>query len=254
MSDAIHMPKIADVIADHIGKMIFDGVLRPGEKLASERDLAEKLEVSRPSLREAIEKLNARGLLITTRGGTCVSDFLAPLMQPLASLLKDNPQATDDYFEFRRILEGQAARFAALRASEADKAAIRACIDQMTTAHALEDPTQEADSDADLHLLIYEATHNVIFLHVMRAMVELLRQGIFYNRQQLYLRAGARQMLLSQHVAIANAVITGKPDEAEAEAKEHIRFTSETILDIRRDQSRLESSLSRGGRDAFLAQ
>lgn len=173
MPDAIHMPKIADVIAEHIGKMIFDGVLRPGEKLASERDLAEKLEVSRPSLREAIDKLNQRGLLTSTRAGTFVSDFLAPLMQPLASLLANNPQATDDYFEFRRILEGQAARFAARRASEADKAAIRACIDQMTAAHALEDPSHEADTDADLHLLIYEATHNVIFLHVMRAMVEL---------------------------------------------------------------------------------
>ena len=55
------------------------------------------------------------------------------------------------------------------------------------------------------------------------------------------------------HVAIAEAVISGRPDEAETAAKEHIHFTSETILDIRRDQSRLESSLSRGGREAFLA-
>lgn len=254
MSDAIHMPKIADVIADHIEKMIFDGVLRPGEKLASERDLAEKLDVSRPSLREAIEKLNQRGLLTSSRSGTVVSDFLAPLMQPLASLLADNPQATDDYFEFRCILEGHAARFASLRASDADKAAIRACLDKMTAAHALDDPSQEADCDADLHLLIYEATHNVIFLHVMRAMVELLRQGIFYNRQQLYARAGTRQLLLSQHIAIANAVVDGQPDAAEAAAVEHIRFTAESILDIRRDKLRLESSLSRGGRSAFLAQ
>jgi GntR family transcriptional repressor for pyruvate dehydrogenase complex len=88
----------------------------------------------------------------------------------------------------------------------------------------------------------------------MRAMVELLRKGIFYNRQQLYLRSGARQILLSQHAAIAEAVLTGDPDAAEAAAKEHIGFTAETILEIRRDQSRLESSLNRGGRDAFLAQ
>ncbi len=60
---AISSQKIAETIAAHIEKFILEGALRPGEKLASERELAHRLEVSRPSLREALELLVQRGLL-----------------------------------------------------------------------------------------------------------------------------------------------------------------------------------------------
>ncbi len=120
------------------------------------------------------------------------------------------------------------------------------------TAHGLEDPTQEA-ADVELHLLIYEASHNVIVLHVMRALGDLLRNDIFYNRGQLYLREGVRDQLLQQHLALAEAVVAGKAKEAEAAAAEHIRFTFETVEEIRRDSARLETSLSRVNRSDFLA-
>jgi len=253
MTDAVRTPKIAEAVADRIETLILEGVLRPGERLASERELAEKLDVSRPTLREAIEMLSERGLLITTRAGTIVAQFLAPLMKPFASMLRDNIRGTEDYFEFRGTLEAQAARLAASRATDVDRDAIRACVERMTKAHALEDPAQEAEADVDLHLLIYEAAHNVVMLHIMRAMAELLREDIFYNREQLYLHAGTRQRLLEQHLAIAEAVLAGKPDEAAAAASEHIRSTSETIGEIRRDKLRLETSLSRVSWKEYLA-
>ena len=62
-------PRIADTIARKLETMILEGVLKPGEKLPPERQLAESLGVSRPSLREAIQKLAARNLLRTRRGG-----------------------------------------------------------------------------------------------------------------------------------------------------------------------------------------
>jgi GntR family transcriptional regulator, transcriptional repressor for pyruvate dehydrogenase complex len=253
MTDPVRPPKVAEAVAGRIEKLIFTGVLRPGEKLASERSLAEKLEVSRPSLREALELLSERGLVTSTRGGTIVAQFLAPLIRPLASILQDNPRGTDDYFEFRHIIEPQAARLAATRATNIDRRAIRGCVEQMANAHKLEDPTQEAETDVEFHLLIYEASHNSVMLHVMRALSELLRQGIFYSRQQLYLHAGARQKLLEQHYAIVEAIIEGKPKEAETAAREHIRFTSETVSELRSDSLRLETSLSRVGRNEFLA-
>ena len=91
--EAIRTQKIADVIATHIEKLILEGALRPGEKLAPERELAQKLDVSRPSLRDAIEKLAERGLLTATRGGTYVAQFLSPMMKPLANLYRDNQNA-----------------------------------------------------------------------------------------------------------------------------------------------------------------
>jgi len=253
MSSVVHLPKISEAMAEHIEKLILEGVLRPGEKLAPERELAEKLEISRPSLREALAMLEQRGLLVSSRSGTFVAQFLSPLFRPLATLMQDKPRVTADYFEFRRIQEAHAARFAAMRATDVDRQAIRQCVDRMKKAHRLEDPTQEGDADVDLHLLIYEASHNVVLLHVMRALADLLRNNIFYGRAQLYLREGVRDQLLEQHVALAEAVIAGKSRDAEAAAAEHIRFTFETVEEIRRDSARLETSLSRVNRSDFLA-
>lgn len=253
MTERIRPQKIAEAIADHLEKLILQGVLRPGERLTPERELAEKLDVSRPSLREAIDMLAERGLLRTTRGGTFVAQFLSPLLKPLASLLEDNPQATADYFEFRQSMDAQAARYAAERASEVDRDAIRTAINQIKAAHELEDPTQESQADVDFHLSIYEAAHNAVLLHIMRALVELLRSNIFYSRQQLYQRPSVREKLLAQHLAIADAIFAGKPKVAESAAANHVAFTFETVEEIRRDSKRLEASLLRVGRSDYLA-
>ncbi|MGQ0457184.1 MAG: FCD domain-containing protein [Hyphomicrobium sp.] len=253
MMDAIRTQKIADAIALHLETLILEGALRPGEKLASERDLALKLEVSRPSLREAIDKLAERGLLTATRGGTYVAQFLTPMMKPLASLYRDNQNSAADYFEFRQWVEAQAARSAALRATDVDKTAIRACLAEMRKAHKISDPAQEAQADVHLHILIYEAGHNMIVLHVMRALSELLRNNIFFNREHLYRRPGVREKLLTQHIAIGEAVLDGDPVRAEQAAADHIRFVFGTVEDIQRDDKRLKSSLRRAGRNEFLA-
>jgi GntR family transcriptional repressor for pyruvate dehydrogenase complex len=253
MNHSIHPPKVAEAIAGHIEKMILEGVLRPGEKLLPERDLAGRLSVSRPSLREAVETLVERGLLESGRSGTFVAQFLSPLIRPLASLMQDKPDAAAGYFEFRGIQEIAAARLAAERATDVDREAISQCIADMTEAHGLDDPALEGHADVDLHMLIYEAAHNVVLMHVMRAMSELLRNNIFFSRSQLYLRAGVRDELLRQHTELASAVIAGDARRAEAAAAEHIRFTFDTVMEIRQDNSRLETSLSRMNRGDFVA-
>lgn len=253
MSERIKPQRVAEAIAEHIEQLILQGVLRPGERLTPERELAEKLDVSRASLREAIEMLAARGLLVTTRGGTHVAQFLSPLLKPLASLLENNPQVTADYFEFRQGVDAQSARHAALRASDIDREAIRACVARMKKAHEIADPTEEAQADVDLHLSIYEAAHNAVVLHIMRGLVELLRTNIFYSRQQLYQRASVRTKLLAQHLAIADAILDGNPKAAEAAATDHVRFTFNNVEEILRDSARLKASLLRVARSDYLA-
>jgi GntR family transcriptional repressor for pyruvate dehydrogenase complex len=150
-------------------------------------------------------------------------------------------------------VEAQAARSAAIRATNVDKAAIRACLGEMRKAHKLENLAKEAEADVNLHMLVYEAGHNMVVLHVMRALSELLRNNIFFNRENLYLRAGVREKLLMQHIEIGDAVIAGKPDAAEAAAADHIRFVFGTVEDIQRDSKRLKTSLMRVGRGDLLA-
>jgi GntR family transcriptional repressor for pyruvate dehydrogenase complex len=245
--------KLADTIADHLEKLILEGVLRPGERLAPERDLAEKLNVSRPSLSEALAKLVAKGLIETTKTGTTVANFLAPLSRPIAELFAHKPRVTADYFEYRRIIEGQAAALAAMRASDVDHEALRHCCERMQSAHTQEDPTEEATVDADLHQLVYETAHNVILMHVMRVFSEMSRGDIFYNRNQLYNRSGVRDQLLEQHLEIAEAILRRDSKAAEKAAADHINFTFQTIEDIRRDENRMEASLRRISRSDLLA-
>lgn len=249
----IRRDKLGDAIADHLEKLILEGVLRPGEKLASERELAIKLDVSRPSLREALDKLHGKGLIELSKAGAVVAQFLAPLSRPLAELFADKPRVTADYFEYRRIIEGQAAALAATRATEVDRAALKECCERMVEAHEIEDPSEEASADADLHLLVYESAHNVVILHVMRVFSELLRNDILYNRDQLYRRFGVRDQLLKQHLAIADAILRGDPKVAEKAASDHIHFTFQTIEEIRRDEARIEVSLRRVSRSDLLA-
>ncbi|WP_244534562.1 FCD domain-containing protein [Hyphomicrobium sp. CS1GBMeth3] len=244
---------MADAIATRIEKLILEGALRPGEKLASERELAARLDVSRPSLRDAIDQLVDRGLLTATRNGTSVAQFLLPLMAPLANLYRQHQNAAADYLEFRQWVEAQAARAAAERATEVDKAAIRKCLADMRKAHRSKDSDKEAQADVNLHILVYEASHNFIVLHVMRALSELLRNNVFFNREHLYLKPGVRDKLLAQHIAIGEAVIAGNADEAEAAAAAHIQFVFGTVEEIQRDNKRLECSISRVGRRAFIA-
>ncbi len=251
--EAIRTQRVADAIATRIEKLILEGALRPGEKLASERELALRLDVSRPSLREAIDKLVERGLLTANRGGTAVAQFLLPIMAPLANLYRDHHNAAADYLEFRQWVEAQAARAAAERATEVDKAAIRDCLAEMRKAHKATDSALEAQADVNLHILVYEASHNFIVLHVMRALSELLRNNVFFNREHLYGRSGVREKLLSQHTEIGEAVITGDPERAEAAAAAHIQFVFGTVEEIQRDDKRLACSISRVGRSDFLA-
>ncbi len=252
MNGTIKPAKLADAIAEHLERLILEGALRPGEKLLPERELAVKLDVSRPSLRDAIAKLEERGLLVTGRGGTHVAQFLAPIAEPLASLLQADPETTFHYLEFRCSIEATAAALAAQRATDLDRKSIRDLIERMRVAHAKDDPTEEADVDAQMHLAIYEAAHNVVMLHIMRTLSDMLRNDVFYNRARLYSRPGVRELLLEQHLAIATAVVAGQAETARLAAEAHVNYTFRTLREIRDDDARLEVSLRRIGRSDLI--
>jgi GntR family transcriptional repressor for pyruvate dehydrogenase complex len=253
VSETIKPPRLADVIAERIQGMILEGVLRPGEKLIAERELAAKLGVSRPSLRDGLTRLEAKGLLVLGKSGAIVGPYLSKLADPLAELFRDNERVSADYFEFRRVVEGHATASAARRATEPDRDLIRECLEDMKRAHERSDPMSEFEADVRLHVAIYEAAHNVVVLHVMRALADLMRQGVFFNRESLYRRPGVRDALLEQHLRIGEAVLAADPAEAEAAAGGHIAFVCATHDEIRRDEMRQAASLRRIARQDIVA-
>ena len=228
--------RTADGVVHQIETLILDGVLRDGDRLPGERDLAQKLDVSRPILREALKELETRGLLTSTHGGgTFVADIVGQVFsKPLAELIARHARATQDYLEYRRELEGLTAELAARRATANDRAILTAVIQRMKAAHENGNFDEELASDIELHNAIGEAAHNIILMHTMRACYRLLTQGIFYHRQMVFETSGARDRLLAQHLAIHDAVMAGEPEKARQAAEAHIDYIIGAMRDAER--------------------
>jgi GntR family transcriptional repressor for pyruvate dehydrogenase complex len=224
--------KLSSAVTRQIELLILRGILRPGERLPSERDLAERLGVSRPSLREALAELQGKGLLQTRPGaGVFVADVLGNAFSPaLIRLFSDHDEAVFDYVSFRRDLEGMAAERAARLASDADLAVIQGAFDRMAAQDG-RDAAEEARRDAAFHLSILEASHNVVLLHMMRSMFDMLREGVFYNRQKMFQQQTTRASLLDQHRAINDALQARRPEAARAAVEAHLSFVERALRD-----------------------
>lgn len=225
--------KLSGAVVRQIELLILRGILRPGERLPSERELAEKLSVSRPSLREAIADLQDRGLLVSRAGaGIFVADVLgSAFSEALVMLFAGHDDALFDYISFRRDIEALAAERAARRASDTDLQVIQAVFDKMEAAHSKRNPEDEARLDAEFHMAIIEASHNVIMLHMMRSMYELLREGVFYNRTMLFKHRATRSELLEQHRSINEALQARDSARARKAIEEHLSYVEDSLMD-----------------------
>jgi GntR family transcriptional regulator, transcriptional repressor for pyruvate dehydrogenase complex len=233
---SVQPEKISTSVTHQIELLILRGILRPGERLPSERELSERLGISRPSLREAVAELQDKGLLVSKAGaGIYVADVLGGAFSPaLIRLFAAHDEAVFDYIAFRRDMEGLAAERAARLASDTDLRVIQTIFDKMLAAHTKRDPADEALLDADFHLSIIEASHNVIMLHMMRSMYELLREGVFYNRQIMFRNRSIRDLLLDQHRAINEAIQARDPAGARAAVEAHLNFVEQALTDQKR--------------------
>lgn len=244
--------KLSNSVVRQIEQLILRGILRPGERLPSERDLAEKLDVSRPSLREAIAELAERGLLVSRAGsGVFVAEVLGSAFSPaLTHLFSTHDEAVFDYISFRRDMEGLAAERAATFGSETDLKLIDTIFGKMEIAHQKRDPSDEAQLDAEFHMAIIEASHNVIMLHMLRSMFDLLRQGVFYNRQMMFKNRMTRDQLLDQHRAINAAIQARDPVAARAAVGAHMAYVEQAFHDQMRAEKHESIARQRLEREA----
>lgn len=238
----IRQERLSDVIARELEGMIMEGVIAPGDRLPPERELAQEFSVSRPSLRQALQKLETAGLVETRHGGgTYVRDAIGPTIgNSLAEVFQRHPEAALDFIDLRATLDGMSAAYAATRGTEDDRAVITERYKAMEAAHALDDPSEEAERDADFHIAIAEASHNVILLHVVRSLLDLLRKDVIFNRKTLYDRAGAREVLLVQHRAIYKAIMARDADAARRAAAEHMGHVEVVLRERQRFEARAE--------------
>ncbi len=244
----IQQRRLSDDIVEQLETMILEGTLQAGERLPAERKLAEQFGVSRPSLREAVQKLVAKGLVISRQGGgNYVSQEVGTTFSdPLLALLAEKPDAQKDLLEFRHTLEGACAYYAALRATPTDHERLDVAFAQLEACYASTDSACRAEeglADARFHLAIAEASHNVVLLHTIRGLFDLLRGHVVTNIGGMYTqRSETRDMLIEQHRALYQAIKAGQAEQARHLSNQHIEYVCEVLAEVDEEQLRLQRS------------
>tara|TARA_R110002153_G_scaffold3739_9_gene17935 strand:+ start:3289 stop:4041 length:753 start_codon:yes stop_codon:yes gene_type:complete len=239
--------KLSDDIMEQLESMILEGRLLAGQKLPSERALAEQFAVSRPSVREAIQKLEAKNMLERKQGGgTFVKPRLNELItDPLLLLLSDKPEMQFDLLEFRHALEGMAAYYAALRGQPEDYQALESALDALPVGSNSADKSQEAMALVNFYLTMANAAHNMVLQHVMRSLQSMLQDNIQRNLEVLAKHTDVEQNINRQRRNIVQAISAGDPEQARKASNEHLAYIEDTLLNINRQDMRMQRALRR---------
>ena len=232
----IAVQRLSDTIAHELERRILEGALKPGDRLQPERELAAELGVSRPSLREAIQKLVSKGLLHSRQGGgTFVTDRLdAGFTDPWGEMLRQHPNVQADLLEFRGMLESEAASLAASRATDIDLQRIGEAYARVEGLFA-EGPSasvfeEQVKADLAFHQAIAEAAHNVMFGHLTASLFRVTHDHIDRNLRHLRRRDDDWLELRDQHRAIWDGVQGRDPLAAQMAVRRHIAFVQESML------------------------
>lgn len=216
--------KVSDEIVDQIRNLISQGKLKPGDRLLPERELIREFDVSRPSLREALNSLMTMGFLEIKGKRTFIKSVASESMQnPLSLLLKADTQKIFDLIEVRKAIEAWGAFLAAQRATEEDIKQLANIIEEMR--EAFEKGQSWEKQDADFHLGLAQATHNTIQTHIMSTIYDLLRESmakVFKDRSKV-------KKLLDHHQRIFNAIKNHAPDKAREKTLEHLSYVESEV-------------------------
>jgi GntR family transcriptional repressor for pyruvate dehydrogenase complex len=215
---------VAQSVVNRILDLVRTGMLRAGDRLPSERELIDILDISRPSLREALRALSMLGVIDSRHGGGAfVTDLEArTLLAPLDFFLSLSQTNLADAFESRRIVEIEIARKAALKAASEDLDDLNG----MIAAHEKiqSDPVGFRILDSRFHARISAAAGNVV--------LERIAYGLYNMGLDVRRRATESLSLIRQstqdHIRIAQAIAAGDPDRAGREMGTHLDHIEES--------------------------
>ncbi|MGO8761087.1 MAG: FadR/GntR family transcriptional regulator [Desulfobaccales bacterium] len=220
----IKVKRVSDQAYEQIRDLIFRGQLKPGEQIMPERDLAQALGVSRPTVREAIKQLVTMGLLEHRQGqGTYVRSISDQReLNPLAAMIEGHSPTLEELLEVRMGLEGQAVTLAAQRATPEDLQVLEKALAQMLEENRAGRLGIEAD--VSFHMAIAYATKNTVQVHIMKTFYDLLHYGIKENLHYLYEDPANLDMIGKQHTEIFEGIKEHNPEAAYAAMQRHISF------------------------------
>jgi len=217
----VEKTSVADRVAGALRTAILGGHLQPGDSLPSERELAEKYEVNRSSVREAMKRLDAWGLVKIRHGGaTRVSDFLLSASLDLLPFLVEvdgpvEPSVLRDLHEIRAMLLGWCAEQAAVKADAVSVARLDALARRLAASHGR--PAESQELDYDFFEALVQITGNrplLLFANVVR--------GVYLRGRQRFLGLYAREVFdPGLHRRAVDAIRARDPQAAGAAMRQH---------------------------------
>jgi GntR family transcriptional repressor for pyruvate dehydrogenase complex len=216
--------KVSSQIAEQIRSSILAGEFTPGDKLPPERELAELFGVSRPSVREALNLLASSGLVESYQGGGTVVKSLVELSagNPLSELIKGEQARALDVIEVRKCMEGWTSYYAAQRALPEDIRKLEQIVVEME--RNLEGMIPSQDLDANFHVIIAQATHNVVWLHLMQSIFDAMKEFQRGVWRAVYITEEDHRLLFQHHRAVYEAIRDRDPERARDEMLVHLNF------------------------------
>lgn len=210
MFEKIEKLTYSELIIEKMKELILDRKLGPGDRLPSERELAQEFGVSRASMREAIKALTALGLLKTRTGdGTYVRPNLGEsVLEPLSWAVLLAEGVGPDLAETREVIEPNIAGLAADRATASEKKKLLKTLNAMR--EAVGNPPAFAKADLEFHLALAKAAHNQILVEVMNGLQRLLF-GLITSH---VIEIEDQKLCLRKHVDVYEAVMAGDAAKA----------------------------------------
>jgi len=214
---------------EQIMDLVKKSELKPGDKLPPERELAEKLSISRGSLREAFRVLESRGLIKSKPGGG----------RYIREIRKDGHNNTEniilslekssilELLEAREMFEVKIAEITAQKATPEDIKSIEKALNKMNEEEELKD-SKETESDTEFHLAIARASHNFVFVNIIKLHLDLLKE----TRGKTWKITGRREKQYQEHQAILQAIKEHDAKKAGETMLKHLKNVREVLVKI----------------------
>jgi GntR family transcriptional repressor for pyruvate dehydrogenase complex len=223
--EPIRRSPLYEEVAERLREFINDQALEPGDRLMSERELAQRLGVSRTSVRQALTALRVGGI-VDIRHGDGIFLLRSPeeVVPPLVEELLASHAQLPSIMEVREGLESQTARLAARRRTEADLATLRDTLEAMSA--AIDAGEDGANADRDFHGAIARASRNDILIGLM----EQLAEPIALTRRASLARPGRPPRSLAAHRTILDAIESRDEEGAVKAMGDHLRVVSDVAF------------------------
>jgi GntR family transcriptional repressor for pyruvate dehydrogenase complex len=221
-------------VADQIEKLILDGKLKEGQKLPTEKELCEKLQVSRSSIREAMARLSAKGLIRKERyRGYFIDKYFdkTKFVNDIISLLQDEEKYPQEILHARLILEPKIGSIAAKEATPSEIKELKTALDDLQMVGS--NPIKRLPKDIGFHIKIAEITKNRVLIQLYLVIADLIRKDLWpIMKARSWSKENRLKIYTDHHKDIYTAISNKDEAFAEIAITKHIRFIIDEISRI----------------------